>query len=210
VKDIEVNYEKGAAEFAEQLIGRAVSDEELAAAVGALDGSTIEVRTARKGRELLVEVKHPNVLEQIRYIRRDASGTLYIWNFRLEKAPGVYGVGLESPVRQIKAARALGVQRIECYAAGHINDSRYNGYFRWALYGYDAPLYGEEQASLALDPRYAGARTVNELILRGGREWWRLKGSERKMVFVLDEKSSMMNVLRQHLEQHRPDLLEEL
>jgi hypothetical protein len=44
VKNIEVHYEKGAAELAEQLSGRAVSDEELAAAIGALGGSEVTIR----------------------------------------------------------------------------------------------------------------------------------------------------------------------
>ncbi|MGH9837669.1 MAG: hypothetical protein ACREEM_02670 [Blastocatellia bacterium] len=209
MENISIHFEAGAREFAERLIGRTFSDAELAAAVGALDGSRLHV-SIRKDTELAVEVKNEKVIEQIRWLRRDQAGDLYIWNFRLEKAPGFYSIGLASFLRQIKAARALGFHRIECYAAGHINDLRYNGYFHWARYGYDAPLTVEEQSSLSDDPRLAGARTVNELILRGGLEWWRLKGLERKMVFVLDEKSSMMSVLKLYLEQHHPDLLEEL
>src|SRR5262249_45375412 len=109
-----------------------------------------------------------------------------------------------------KGARALGVKRIECWAAGHINDSRYTGYFRWARYGFDAPLSASEKTGLSLDARYAGAETVNDLMLLGGSEWWRVRGSERKMVFVPDEKSSMMQVLKQYLERHHPDLLADL
>lgn len=209
MKNIQVIYEKGAEAFAVGLFGRAVSAEELAAAVGALDGSLLKVRV-RKGSELAVEVEHVGVSEQTRFIRRDAAGELSIWNFRFEKAPGSYGVGLASLLRQLKGARALGIKQLECYAAGNINDNRYNGYFRWAQYGFDAPLDDRERAAARQDPRYTGVTTVNEVFLRGGREWWRTQGSERKMVFVLAEGSSMMQVLRQYLEQHHPELLSEL
>lgn len=103
--NFQLNYEPGAAEFAARLIGRSFSDEELAMAVGALDGSKLRVRI-RKGAELAVEVENRKVLEQTRFLRRDVDGDLCVWNFRLEKAPSSYGVGLESLLRQVKGARA--------------------------------------------------------------------------------------------------------
>lgn len=206
---IEVHYETGAAEFARELVGRDFSDEELALAVGALDGSKLQVRI-RKGVELAIEVENERVLEQTRFLRRDADGDLCIWNFRLEKAPGVYGVGLESLLRQIRGARALEVRRIECWAAGNPKDTRYTGYFRWAVYGFDAPLTQSEKEVLWQDPRFAEVVSLNDLVLRGGKDWWRRRGSERKMVFVPDEQSNMMVVLRAYLAENHPHLLGEL
>jgi len=209
MKNIQVNYEEGAAEFAEWLFGRAVSNEELAAAVGALDDSQLNVRI-RKGVELAIEIENVKVVEQVRFIRRDPRGELMIWNFRFEKARGHHGVGLESLLRQIKGARSLGIRRLECWAAGDPKDTRYTGYYRWASYGFDAPLNRDEQEVLSQDPQYAGVASLNELMMRGGREWWRKYGSERKMIFVLNENSSMMAVLRNYLSEKRPDLLKEL
>ena len=53
-----LNYQPGALELAVELFGRAVSDEELAAAAGALDGATLHVRVKQVA-ELFIEVEHP-------------------------------------------------------------------------------------------------------------------------------------------------------
>ena len=209
MEKIQVHYEDGALEFARQLIGRHFLDEELAAAVGALDGSSLNVRI-RKGAELAVEVKNEKILEQIRFIRRDESGSLSVWNFRFEKARGFYGVGLESLLRQIKGARGLEVSRIECYAAGNFADTRYSGYYRWACYGFDAPLTEDEKNVLWQSPQFNGVVCLNDLMLRDGVDWWKEHGTERKMIFVLDESSSMMATLRKYVSEKHPELIEEL
>lgn len=71
-------------------------------------------------------------------------------------------------------------------------------------------MTAEEQARLLWIPHLAGARTVNELILRGGELWWEENGDGRRMTFELDEGSSMMTVLKRYLSRKRPDLLKEL
>ena len=157
-----------------------------------------------------VEVTHPKVAEQVRFIRRDAQGELCIWNFRFEKARGFYNVGLESLVRQVKGARALGVKRLECWAAGNPKDTRYSGYYQWARYGYDAPLTLREKMQIARFPQLAGAQTLNELMLQGGNQWWKENGTERQMTFELGQDSSMMKTLRHYLMQKHPELLPEL
>ena len=152
VKDITVNYEKSAAELAQQLFGHNVSDEELAAAVGALDGSTLEVSVRMKGQELHVEVLHPPVQEQRRGFRRDHHGELYLWNHRLEKGPGVPGgFGIKVFMRQVAGARKLRVRRIELWAAGNVRDSDHNGYYLRARFGFDAPLSQRDRQLLPLE-----------------------------------------------------------
>jgi hypothetical protein len=207
MENISVHYEKGAREFAEALIGRAFTDEELAAAVGALDGSRLSV-SIRKGVEIAVDVKHEKVIEQIRWLRRDRNAELYIWNFRLERARGYPGVGLESLVRQVQGARKMGFKRIECYAAGDPKSSD-TGYHRWALYGFDAPLTQSEQFEL-WSLHFPGVRNLNELILLEGGDWWKEHGTERQMTFVLNENSSMIRVPKRYLLRKHPNLLKEL
>ena len=115
---IEVNYKIGVWELARQLFGRDVPDEDLAAAVGALEGSRLDVSVRMKGRELHVEVFHPQVKEQRRGFRRDPKGELFIWNHRLEKIVGTPGgFGLQVFRLQLVGARKLGVKRIELWAA---------------------------------------------------------------------------------------------
>jgi hypothetical protein len=118
VQNITGNYAAGAADLARDLFGRAVADEELAAAVGALDGAALNV-SVRKSREL------------------------YIWNHHFEKrhdAPP--GVGLRSFKTQVEGARRLGVKRIELWAAGDPRDTSYNGYYTWARFGFNDFRFG--------------------------------------------------------------------
>lgn len=212
-KKIKIKYQRGAKELAVSLLGRAVSDEDLAAAAGALAGASLTVRPKRYqgGMELFVEIKDDWIEEQQRGFRRDSNGDLYIWNHIFKKARDApKGIGLRSVVTQIAGARRLSVKRLEMFAQGHLNDREYNGYFRWAIYGYDAPLTASEQHRLSRMPKFAGASTINELILRGGREWWKERGSARKMIFDPSPDSSMMTVLTTYLQQVDPELLKEL
>ncbi|MGH9838060.1 MAG: hypothetical protein ACREEM_04675 [Blastocatellia bacterium] len=206
--NVTLKYETGAADLARDLFGRDVSDEELAAAAGALDGAALNV-SVRKGSELFVEIVHPLIVRQERGFRRDANRELYVWNHHFEKrhdAPP--GVGLRSFKTQVEGARRLDVRRVELWAAGDLNDRSYNGYLTWAIFGFDAPLTAEEQQELALSPQLAGAQTVNELFQRGGRDWWRVSGTARGMRFELSDDSSMMQIFRSHLKSK--GLLEEL
>lgn len=182
-----------------QLLGRELSSWELGAAVGAPEGATLEIFHRRKGQELFIEVHHPRIAKQERCFRRDVNGNLYIYNFRFEKRDRQdRGLGLECLIRQIGAAYKLGVQRIELHGAGSLFDSD-DGYWRWPLYGFDAPLMASELRELANQPQLAGATSLNELIERGGSDWLRVRGSGRSMCFILVPDSSMMRVLRSYL-----------
>lgn len=208
-----VNYQAGAKELALQLFGRALTDEEIATAAGALDGAMLEVRPRKYqgGMELFVDIRDERWIDaQQRGFRQDADDSLYIWNHRFKKKKdAARGLGLKSVVRQIVAAQRLGIARIEMFALGDANDPEYNGYYRWAIYGYDAKLTASELVLLRLDPDLFGAQTVNDVMQRGGKEWWRTQGSARKMIFDLSPDSSMMDTLRGYL-QDKPDLLKEL
>lgn len=197
-KNITVIYATGARELARQLIGREFADEELAAAVGALDSAVVKVRISRS--ELLAEVEHPRIKLQKRRVRRDAAGRLYIYNEKFIKASGAPALtGLQSFATQVAGAKALGATRFETFAQGYFNDTEYNGYLVWALFGYDAPLTARDKRLLPLE--LADAQTVNDVIERGGREWWRLHGDARLMRFGLADDSRMMKILRARLKE---------
>jgi len=197
MKNIKVNYEKGAAEFAEQLIGRAVSDEELAAAVGALGEAEVTIRPYLDG-GLLADIKHPEIELQQRRIFRNAQGELEVNNLYFEKKSGARrGVGIESFLAQVNGATSLGVKRINTFAAGRNKPHALIGYYVWARFGFDAPL---DEADLRRLPRkYAQARTLNDLMLLGGHKWWKRHGTERNMSFDLRPDSSSMRVLTAYL-----------
>lgn len=114
-------------------------------------------------------------------------------------------IGLQSFATQVVGAKALGATRLETFAQGYVNDTEYNGYLVWALFGYDAPLTARDKRLLPLE--LADAQSVNDVIERGGRAWWRLHGDARLMRFELTDDSRMMKILRARLKEK--DLLKE-
>ena len=203
-KNITVIYAPGARALARQLIGRDFTDEELAAAVGALDGATLKAIRKKGADELRIEIEHPRIKEQHRWMRRDAQGDLMIFNYRFYKQSGApAGIGLDSFHRQVIGARALGVNRIETFGAGDPQSLKHGGevgYLVWAKFGFNAKLTTMQQARLQQTLGIVGIETLNELILLPkGEEWWKLNGVSAKMVIELATDSSMMKVFRRHL-----------
>jgi hypothetical protein len=124
-----------------ELFGRRLSDIELGAVVGALDDSALTVDT--RGRRLITSATHPQVIRQIRSIERDPDGELFLHNEEFFKRARATrdGLGLKSFGTQVLAARTLGVGYIKATIAGNLKTiDRVNGYFVWALYGFNAPL----------------------------------------------------------------------
>ena len=204
-KNIKAIYAEGAREFARQLIARDFTDEELADAVGALDDATLKVVKKSGADELRIEIEHPQIKEQHRWMRRDLNGDLLIFNYRFYKQLGTpQGIALDSFQRQVGGARALGVKRIETFAAGDflsaLQPDGEVGYLVWAKFGFDAPLPEKFRWQVARNPTLAGVMTLNELIARpGGEKWWQDFGSGLKMVFDLSPGSSMMEMFRNYL-----------
>jgi hypothetical protein len=195
-----VTYSTEAKTFSFALFARAVSDDELAAAVGALDGAALEVRVSR-GDELLVTINHPWIVKQARRFKRDRQGVLHLVNEHFEKrrdAPA--GVGIESFRRQVEGARRMGIQRIELWAQGELNDTSYNGYYTWARFGFDAPLSIPEQEK-CLRATGQKAASLNDLAENRQLHWWRAKGTARTMRFILDDDSRMMRIFKNYLKE---------
>ena len=203
-KNIKVIYATGARALARQLIGRDFADEELAAAGGALDSATLHVVKKTNADELRIEIQHPWIKEQHRWMRRDAQGELMIFNYRFYKqADAPAGVGLDSFHRQVIGAHALGVKRIETFAVGDsksLKSSGEVGYLVWAKFGFNARLDATQKAALRKTLGLVGVETLNELIvLPEGEDWWMRNGDSTKMFFELAANSSMMQVFRRHL-----------
>lgn len=199
-----VIYATSARALARQLIGRDFADEELAAG-GALDNATLHVVKKTNADELRIEIQHPWLKEQHRWMRRDAQGDLMIFNYRFYKQAGApAGVGLDSFHRQVLGARALGVKRIETYAAGdHFSAQRNDGevgYLVWAKFGFNALLPEKYRRLAVRTPALIGVMDLNDLMTRpGGAKWWQEFGSGLKMIFNLSPDSPMMDVFRDYL-----------
>jgi hypothetical protein len=200
-----VNYVADARAFARELIGRDFTDEELAHAVGALDGAVLEVRKKKGADELRIDLQHPFMQEQERWLRRDAQGDLLIFNYRFYKKPAApKGVSVDSLLRQVVGAQALGAKRLETFGAGDFTTAGQPngeiGYWHWAKCGFDAPLSQYYQGLAAAERGLEDVKTLNEVIDRpGGADWWYRVGAALTMKFDLAFDSSMMRIFRDYV-----------
>lgn len=199
VKETEINYEEGAFEFTQQLFGRQPADDDLARLAGALDGATVNVSVKKKKGWLYLTVNDARFERYETSVRKDADGNLFAYIHHAYAAAGQSGQGhgVRAFLRQVNAARRLGLKRFELFAAGHPRSTNENGYYVWARYGFDALLREEERATLP--PLLQGATTINQIIRRGGQKWWKRLGDARSMNFDLADDSEMMSVFRDYL-----------
>lgn len=108
------------------------------------------------------------------------------------------GLGLLSFVRQVAAAQKLGFTFIRTFAEGKFDDpTNFIGYYVWARFGFNAPL--EENELEDLPTELTGCLDLNDVMLRGGQDWWRQAGTGRDMIFMLAEETPSINVLRSYL-----------
>ena len=197
---IQVHYYPSAKKTAVLLLGQLVSDEQMAALAGALDGATVQIST--HGESLFFDVQHPDVVFQQRRLARDEAERLYVRNLYLEKQPwGKPLLGLRALLRQIEAGQALGVAYLTTFATGSAYEEGWNGYYTWARCGFDAELPPDRQQLLS--PALSGCRTVNDVMLRDGADWWRAEGVPLEIAFDLRADSSMMRVLQRYLDELR-------
>jgi len=196
--NVSVNYTDLGRTALRNKLGRDVSDQDLAWAVGALDDSELSVYDI--GGDVYIRIKHPLIESQDRYIKQDARGRLYIENNDFIKAQDApRGVGLQSFARQVFGARNLGAHRIAAHAAGTINTPQWNGYYTWPRLGYNAPLTAEEMADLP--PALRGATDLHELFERGGAEYWKQYGSAKDVVFDLSDGSDSVRRLLAYIKE---------
>lgn len=94
------------------------------------------------------------------------------------------GYGIRMFAQEAHAAREAGISQIWLMAAGRKDDTRYNGYYSWARYGFDAALEPADTAKLPV--QYQRVKTVQELMNTAeGKELWREHGTGRMMCFDL-------------------------
>lgn len=182
--------------LARQLLGEKFSATQLSAAFGAPDGAQVSFTVDKSGR-LKGIVQHPMLVTQERALFRDQYGNLIIRNQYLEKQPfAPKDTGIRLFQRQVEAAQKLGVKRITTIGAGSTGEEHI-GYYLMARYGFDAPL--EDRDLILLRKLFPKARTLNELIMAGGKNWLRAFGREKEMIFDLAPDSSMMQVFQAYL-----------
>jgi hypothetical protein len=189
----------------EHLFGKAITNDEIADLVGAADGATLGIEAyynyhASTESHITVEVDHP-WYTQNRVICKSPAGELVIYNksFEAEKdAPA--GMGTRIIARQVQAARAMGVKRLETWGAGSFNGSM-NGYYTWPRLGYVAEL-DYTQREMAREAGLGEVETTADVMRApGGPAWWKRNGSAGVMKFDLDPDSVSSQALEYYLEE---------
>lgn len=201
LENITVTYDPHVIPIMNRIFGRVISDDEIATLAGAIDGSF--VRVEGRSPDLSVRLHHKDVERHElniginnyneRYIRIDNT----VLKTRGEK------IGLKQLCRIVDQAKKFDFTYIELEAEGDFqNSDRMNGYYVWAKYGFNARLEIYEQQQLPEELRFISAQgrtkpveTLNELMLIGGQDWWRIHGKEKYMVFDLSENSISNQIL---------------
>jgi hypothetical protein len=169
-----------------RVMGRDLSNQELASLVGAPDGAKVAVTPGYYGNSIQLSVQHPSIENAGRTLSRNQAGDLVMHNdiFRVKEGQGGQGFGFEMVGRQMENARKLGVKRVETHAARSDGPGGYVGYKVWPKIGYDAALPSSQRA--ALPPGLKGAQRVSDLYrTKEGREWWEKNGQGLEMTFDL-------------------------
>ncbi|MGH9845218.1 MAG: hypothetical protein ACREEM_41405 [Blastocatellia bacterium] len=171
----------------------------MARLAGALAGATVNVAVNQKKGWLYLTINDARFERYETSIRKDADGSLLAYIHHAYAAPGQSGKGhgVRAFLRQVNAARRLGLKRFELFAAGYPRSTDENGYYVWARFGFDAPLGKREQARLPAPLK--GVTTLSQLIQHGGQLWWKQHGNARSMNFDLADDSAMMSVFRDYL-----------
>ena len=200
-KNILLNATPPTRKHLENFFGKTIPDNKLAALVGALDESVIEITPIGDG--FISVAKHQFLLEQIRVGGSHEELGLFITNESFVLAGDApEGTGLISFIRQVTAAKEMGFSFIRTHGAGSFDDpDGFIGYYVWARFGFNAPLSEEEVAQLPAE--YADCRDLNELMLNGGHEWWEQNGSSRDMIFMLSDEELSLTVLRNYMAERK-------
>ncbi len=167
--------ERGAAErIARRLFQRPLETWEYAGLAGAPDDAQVEIGASWG--KLYIEIGDPAAATYrgYYYVRR-ATAHLVVINdgFHIPlRHLQRRGLGLHILHRQVAAAAALGVDRIEVLAGRRREE---NGYYTWPRFGFEGVLPARLRRMLPIDLR--GAKTVLDLMeCEQGRAWWRENG----------------------------------
>ena len=202
-----VFYDNSAKDLLHQFFGRDLSEIEIANLVGAIDEAVILVEG--RGDRIFVQIKHPKLKIHDVFIARNSVGKVFIRIDEIEFHAFHRGQkeGVKMLLRQINQARKLKVVYLEAETDGNPQTfRRRNGYYVWARYGFNSLISETKKASLPNRLKFIKEKgrlreveTLNDLMLIGGRDWWRENGEECLTFFDLRDGSNSLKVLEKYV-----------
>jgi hypothetical protein len=184
---------------AQRLFGRGLSPREYAGLAGAPDDALVEVGTLGAGLYLEMGPFKGYLYHAVELVRRARDGpVLVIDAVRVHRAVCGRGLGLGIFARQLVAATALGIARIETSAGRSVRE---NGYYTWPRFGFDGPLPAEIRRRLPVGLEHA--RSVLDLVeFPAGRQWWKEHGTGIDLTFDLAIRSRSRDLFGEYV-RHR-------
>jgi hypothetical protein len=184
--------------IARRLFQRPLETWEYAGLAGAPDDALVEVGAS--GGKLYIEIGDPAAATYrgYYYVRRAATHLVVINDgfhiplHRLQRR----GLGLCILHRQVAAAAALRVDRIEVVAGRRRGE---NGYYTWPRFGFEGVLPARLRRMLPLGLRKA-TTILDLMVCPRGRTWWRENGVTIGAAFDLLAGSRSRSVLDQYVQ----------
>jgi hypothetical protein len=189
--------ERGAAErIARRLFDRPLESWEYAGLAGAPDDARVEVGASAG--KLYIEIGNPAAAYRGFFYLRRAKQHLVLLNdgFHISVAHlQRRGLGLYIVQRQVAAAAALGIDRIEVLAGRRRHE---NGYYTWPRFGFEGRLPARLRRTLPIELQDA-ATLLDLMECETGRSWWRENGVSIGARFDLAAGSRSRTALAQYV-----------
>jgi GNAT superfamily N-acetyltransferase len=184
-----------------RLFRRCLHAHEYAGLAGAPDDAQVEVGTLGDG--LYLEMRDPvhGIYHAVQFVRPAGAGLAVVIDaICVHRTVRRMGLGFSVFARQLAAASALGIPRIETTAGRSGNE---NGYYTWPRFGFGGPLSRRVKEDLP-----AGIERAEDVLdLMGcekGKAWWREHGSPIHLAFDVTRHSRSWNVFQRYLAQRVP------
>lgn len=203
-----------------KVFGDAAAYREVASLVGAPDDASVAVEAEEDpfvGHVIKVQTTHADYTSTRTFYRDDSGLVCSNDEFWVSKDKQGSGIGSDVFGRQVENAIAMGVSRIECYAAKeNPQDSAnpHNGYYTWPRMGYDVDRSELEKRANKTDKRLAAYEEMSKkfgdfaslhdvMATPEGREFWKKNGWDVNAKFDLKEGSNSLQIFNAYMEERK-------
>jgi hypothetical protein len=166
-----------------------MTDQQVAALVGAPDGADIKILWDKFGKKFDVTSRAQGFASD-RYVKVGRDGKPRVENFQviIDPASPHKGTGARLFARQVDALTRTGQTEIKTNAKGSASNKKYVGYKVWPKLGYDGPVPNKYLRKMPAELRdQAGdtPRLSDVLGTDAGRKWWDANGGDIDLAFDL-------------------------
>ena len=208
---VETHVHPEAISTTSKLLGRKVTEADLASVAGSPPGSTMTTRTSPAGETQILTNTEGHPFHSIRTVMTNEQGQPVMrmdWT-RIKATKN--GVGTASYHSQLAAQKRMGFASAIAQATRNDDPDpakKMNGYYSLAAYGFDGPLPGSVKKKLltaqGVPEGARNANTVQEILAtQGGAGWWKANGDTFNATFDLSEGSASWQAFDDYIAHRR-------